>query len=55
MDITVHTLPTYAVVRELFGAMGADHAVRDTARIEQLSRWGLMRYRILTFTKPNYS
>ena len=52
VDITVHTLPTYAVVRELFGAMGADRAVHDTARIEQLSRWGLMRYRILTFSKP---
>jgi len=26
--------------------------VRDTARIEQLSRWGWMRYRILTFSKP---
>jgi hypothetical protein len=52
MDITVHTLPTYAVVRELFRAMGADCAVRDTARIEQLSRWGWMGYRILTFRKP---
>jgi SAM-dependent methyltransferase len=52
VDITVHTLPTYAVVRELFRAMGADRAVRDTARIEQLSRWGWMRYRILTFSKP---
>ena len=55
MDITVHTLPTYAVVRELFRAMGADRAVRDTAQIEQLSRWGWMRYRILTFSKPNAS
>lgn len=52
VNITVHTLPTYAVVRELFRAMGADRAVRDTARIEQLSRWGWMRYRILTFSKP---
>ena len=52
VDITVHTLPTYAVVRELFRAMGADRAVRDTAQIEQLSRWGWMRYRILTFSKP---
>ena len=52
VDITVHTLPTYAVVRELFRAMGADCAVRDTARIEQLSRWGWMGYRILTFRKP---
>jgi hypothetical protein len=52
VDITAHTLPTYAVVRELFRAMGADRAVRDTARIEQLSRWGWMRYRILTFSKP---
>jgi SAM-dependent methyltransferase len=52
LDITVHTLPTYAVVRKLFAAMGAESAVRDTARIEQLSRWGWLRYRILTFSKP---
>jgi hypothetical protein len=51
-DITAHTLPTYAVVRELFDAMGAASAVRDTARIEQLSRWGWLRYRILSFSKP---
>lgn len=52
VDITVHTQPTYTVVRELYRAMGADRAVRDTARIEQLSRSGWMRYRILTFRKP---
>ena len=48
-DITAHTLPTYPVVRQLFEAMGAPQAVRDTARIECLSRWGLLRYRILAF------
>ncbi|MFO7630063.1 MAG: methyltransferase domain-containing protein [Prochlorococcaceae cyanobacterium] len=51
-DITPHTLPTYGVVRELFEAMGAPQAVRDTERIEQLSRWGWLHYRILSFSKP---
>lgn len=51
-DITAHTLPTYPVVRQVFTAMGAPQAVADTARIERLSRWGLLRYRILTFRKP---
>lgn len=44
-------LPTYAVVRGLFAAMGAPQAEADTRRIEQLSRWGVLRYRILGFSK----
>ncbi len=54
-DITAHTLPTYGVVRDLFEAMGAAAAVEDTARLEQLSRRGWLRYRILTFSKPVHS
>jgi SAM-dependent methyltransferase len=50
-DITAATLPTYPVVRRLFAGMGADQAVRDTARIEQLSRRGWLRYRVLSFQK----
>lgn len=52
LDITPNTLPTYAVVRDLFEAMGAPQGARDTARIEQLCRAGLLQYRILTFLKP---
>lgn len=51
-DITRCTLPTYPVVRQLFTAMEAPQAVADTARIEGLSRWGLLRYRLLGFSRP---
>lgn len=52
LDITPHTLPTYAVVRDLFAAMGDLQGGRDTARVEQLCRAGLLQYRILTLIKP---
>jgi len=51
-DITVNTLPTYPVVRKLFTAMGAERASRETELIEQLSRWGWLHYRVITFSKP---
>lgn len=51
IDITRHTLPTYGVVRHLFQAMGWPAAAADTALIERLSRWGLLRYRILGFER----
>jgi SAM-dependent methyltransferase len=50
-DITSATLPTYPVVRGLFAAMGAPQAEADTRTIEQLSRWGVLRYRIFGFSK----
>lgn len=50
-DITRATLPTYPVVRQLFAGLGAEQAVRDTARIEQLSRRGWLRYRVLSFQR----
>ena len=50
-DITRATLPTYPVVRQLFAGLGAERAVRDTARIEQLSRRGWLRYRVLSFQR----
>jgi len=50
-DITRATLPTYPVVRQLFAGLGAEQAVRDTARIEQLSRRGWLRYRVFSFKK----
>lgn len=50
-DITANTLPTYPVVRQLFAAMDAPQAVQDTALLERLSRWGVLRYRILGFRR----
>ena len=51
IDITPNTLPTYHVVGHLFRAMGWPTAADDTALIERLSRWGLLRYRILAFER----
>lgn len=50
-DITRATLPTYPVVEGLFAAAGWPEAVAATALIGRLSRWGLLRYRILSFTR----
>ena len=40
------------MVRKLFTAMGAERASRETELIEQLSRWGWLHYRVITFSKP---
>ena len=50
-NITANTLPTYGVVTALFDAMGWPAATADTARIAQLSRAGLLRYRLLCFRR----
>ncbi|WP_299413737.1 class I SAM-dependent methyltransferase [Acaryochloris sp. IP29b_bin.148] len=49
-DITRQTLPTYPVVRHLFGQVADPEAVQTTASVEKVSQLGLLRYRILSFT-----
>lgn len=50
-DINRSTLPTYPVVEGLFADAGWPEAVAATRLIGRLSRWGLLRYRILSFTR----
>lgn len=50
-DINRATLPTYPVVEGLFADAGWPEAVAATRLIGRLSRWGLLRYRILSFTR----
>ncbi|HIK33296.1 MAG TPA: methyltransferase domain-containing protein [Oscillatoriales cyanobacterium M59_W2019_021] len=49
-DITVNTLPTYPVVRRVFRSTGNPESDRATASIEWVSRLGLMRYWIFSYT-----
>jgi len=48
-DITPGTLPTYALVEDLFSAIGAREAANATRTIAWLSRLGLLRYRVMGF------
>jgi ubiquinone/menaquinone biosynthesis C-methylase UbiE len=48
-DITVNTLPTYPVVRQLFEKIGKAEAASATASIELISQLRLLRYLILGF------
>jgi hypothetical protein len=50
-DITVNTLPTYPVLRRLQRQGGNPKSETSTAVTELISRLGLMRYLILSFTK----
>jgi hypothetical protein len=53
-DITAHTLPTYAFLRELrkHVAFHSLPAAIETLLIESTSRLGLLRYGILGWQKP---
>jgi hypothetical protein len=48
-DITPGTLPTYALVEDLFAGSGAREAANATRIIAWLSRLGLLRYRVMGF------
>ncbi|WP_242031057.1 class I SAM-dependent methyltransferase [Anabaena sp. FACHB-1237] len=48
-DITANTLPTYPVVKRLFGQMGGESDEVATAQVELLSQLRLLRYQILSF------
>lgn len=48
-DITANTLPTYPVIRRLFEEMGYPDSAATTASIEMASRFGLLRYLVLSF------
>lgn len=48
-DITIHTLPTYPVVRRLFRQGGKTKDDKATSGIEWFTRLGLLRYLIFTF------
>jgi ubiquinone/menaquinone biosynthesis C-methylase UbiE len=52
-DITVNTLPTYPVVRRVFRSTGNPEADRATASIEWVSRLGLIRYWIFSYSTPS--
>lgn len=49
-DITTNTLPTYPVVRRLYSKIGKTNSAKVVTQTEQLSRFGLVRYLILSFT-----
>ena len=48
-DITANTLPTYPVVKRIFGEMGGKVDETATAQVELISRLGLLRYLVLGF------
>ncbi len=48
-DITANTLPTYPVVKRIFGQIGGKTEEKSTAQVELASRLGLLRYQILSF------
>ncbi len=48
-DITAQTLPTYPVVKRIFGQMGGKTDEKSTAEVELISNLGLLRYLILSF------
>jgi ubiquinone/menaquinone biosynthesis C-methylase UbiE len=48
-DITKQTLPTYPVVKRIFGQMGGRVDEKATAEVELASSLGLLRYLILSF------
>lgn len=48
-DITKNTLPTYPVVKRIFGQMGGKVDETATAQVELISSLGLLRYLILGF------
>ncbi|MFZ9737565.1 MAG: class I SAM-dependent methyltransferase [Prochlorotrichaceae cyanobacterium] len=50
-DITANTLPTYPVVRDIFGRFGLPDSAQSTAAIELISRLRLLRYQILSFER----
>ncbi|MFH7024805.1 MAG: class I SAM-dependent methyltransferase [Heteroscytonema crispum UTEX LB 1556] len=52
-DITVNTLPTYPVLRRLQRQGGNPQSETSTAVTEWISRLGLMRYLILSYSKNN--
>ena len=50
-DVTEHTLPTYAVVRRLTAKLGHEPGERATEHCERFARSGMIRYRILSFSR----
>jgi ubiquinone/menaquinone biosynthesis C-methylase UbiE len=48
-DITKNTLPTYPVVKRIFGQMGGKVDETATAQVELISSLGLLRYLVLSF------
>jgi ubiquinone/menaquinone biosynthesis C-methylase UbiE len=48
-DITAATMPTYPVLRRLYGEAGIPDAVKTVGFLEEMSRRGFFQYRILSF------
>jgi hypothetical protein len=52
-DVTAHTLPTYGAVRRLTAKLGHAPGERATELCERFARSGLIRYRILSFSRAS--
>jgi len=52
LDLTANTMPTYDELIAVFAASGHETAIRSTTVLKDLATKGLLRYRLLRFTKP---
>lgn len=53
IDITAGTLPTYPVMIDMLRKTGEAQGVRSVKSLHLLARWGGVRYKIFTMTKPS--